>query len=272
MPTRPATDPQVLLQRILQSPGFRQSPPHQALLQFICGHTQAGDFEVLHEHDIGVQLFGLRPGYDVAAEPLVRRTLDELREMLSEYFRSHGRNETLRVVIPQGEYRAFFYEAPPGEVEPEELGAIGQFWAPYFHGSARNYLVHGELSGEQLSISEAYALVKVAALFEKQEAALEIRALQSFELRDLTGVNVILLGTCENNSLLKAALDDPPKEPVVKRMAATGFQGAVTVITAPDAAGVLRAALFATTEELLARTRDKALASGFPPDFELKIK
>lgn len=271
MRSRPATDPQSLLQRILQSPGFRQSPPHQGLLQFICGSTQAGDLDVLHEHDIGVHLFGFPPGYDVEAEPAVRHIAGEVRQMLAEYFRTHGRRETLRVVIPPGEYRAFFFEAPPEEIEPGQLDAIGQFWAPYFRQGARNYLVHGELPGEQLSISEAYALVKVAALFEKQVSPLEIRALQSFELRDLAGTNLILLGTAGNNSLLKAALDDPPKAASVKRSAATAFQGTVTILTAPDPAGVLRAALFATTEELLARTRDKALASGFPPDFDLTI-
>ncbi|MBL8232399.1 MAG: hypothetical protein JNL98_28135 [Bryobacterales bacterium] len=269
---RPATDPQTLLQRVLQSPGFRQSPPHQGLLQYICGHTQAGDLEVLHEHDIGVQLFGMPPGYDVNAAPVVRQIADETRDLLAEYFRTQGRRESLRLAIPKGEYRAFFYQAPPEEMEPEQLDAIGQFWAAYLQSGARNYLVHGELEGEQLSISEAYALVKIAALFEKHTAALEIRALQSFELRDLQGVNVILLGTPENNSLLKAALDDPPVQPLVKRMAATDYQGAVTIVTAPDAAGVLQAAFFATTEEPLAGTRDKTLASGFPSDFDLKVK
>ncbi|MCS7026444.1 MAG: hypothetical protein NZV14_16730 [Bryobacteraceae bacterium] len=269
---RPDPDPQALLQRILQSPGFRQSPPHQALLQYICGLTQGGEFEALQEHDIGVRLFGLAPGYDVQAQPLVRRLTEETRELLADYFRQQGHREPLRLAIPKGEYRAFFYQASPEELDPEPLQALVQFWAPYLSVDARNYLVHGQLAGDQVSIPEAYALIKVASVFEKQHGALEIRAIESFDLGDLRGVNLILLGTADNNSLLKAALDDRPAQALVKRLAAAPFQGTVTVITGPDAESVLQAATFATSEESLARMRDRALASDFPPDFEFKIR
>lgn len=265
-------DPQALLYRILQSPGFRESPPHQGLLQYICGQSQAGEFDTLYEHDIGVALYGLPPGYDVNEQPFVRQTADEVRAMLADYFKRHGRREPIRLVIPKAEYRAFFYEAPADERGPEAIAALDQFWAPYLQGAGRNFLVHGELPDGVIAIQEAYALVKVASLFEKRECPLEIRAVYSFEAQDLKGVNLILIGTPEKHSLLKVAAGELPESATVRRIPASPEHGVITIVTAPDPEGVLKGAVFITAEDILARIREKAFGdTAFPPEFDLKI-
>ena len=93
-----------------------------------------------------------------------------------------------------------------------------------------------------------------------------------FEQRELQGINLILIGTPEKNSLLNIAAGELPAAPLVRRIPASADHGFITIVTAPDPEGVLKGAIFLTAEDILARVKEKAFGdTTFPPEFDLKI-
>lgn len=264
-----ATSAQELLRAIASSTAFRESSPHVELLHFICHHTQAGNFEALNEHDIGVMLMGMEPGHDASANPIVRQMTAELRTLLRDYFQNEGRRETLRVAIPPNEYRAFLYEADPKQIS-NQPSALESFWSPYTEGARRSYLIHGELPDDAMLIPEAYAAVQIALTIDKFGGGFQLLPASAFANREVPSAHLILLGTPATNPMLARLIAEPYDSAIIQRIAATPEHGVITAIAAQQPEQLLAAVQYATSDDLLEAAL-RQFPTGWPPGFRLTV-
>ena len=97
-----------LLERILASAVFCKSPRLSAFLRYICKlHLEAQD-EAINEQKIGVHVFSRPEGYHVGEDSIVRSQARFLRQRLSEYFSTCGKQEEILLSIPKGAYVPVF--------------------------------------------------------------------------------------------------------------------------------------------------------------------
>jgi len=100
-----AADPRwPLAQRIVASRGFAKSALLSRFLLYVCEREITGKTAEISEHQIGVQVFGRRAGYNAGEDNIVRNYARQLRHRLDQYFLEEGREEELRVTIPRGKY------------------------------------------------------------------------------------------------------------------------------------------------------------------------
>jgi hypothetical protein len=118
----PATDQRWLLaRRIAASSSFCRSTLLSNFLLYVCDRTLSGKTDEISEHQIGVNVFGRRPGYNPSEDNIVRSYARHLRQRLDQYFETEGKQEHLRLSIPRGKYVPHFEPNVPPEVPlPEE--------------------------------------------------------------------------------------------------------------------------------------------------------
>ena len=113
-----ATEPRwQLAQRIVASRSFAKSALLSRFLLYVCEREITGKTTEISEHQIGVHVFGRRPGYHPGEDNIVRNYARQLRNRLDQYFLEEGREEELRLSIPRGKYvpvysRNHFQERP----------------------------------------------------------------------------------------------------------------------------------------------------------------
>lgn len=244
-----------LLNRILASSWFRSDPPLAELLRRICVATWTGAGDEAPEEP------------DAATATL----LEEIRSRLKLYFAHEGKREPIRLGVPKGELRAYLYEADPRRLAAleSEPGALVRFWAPYFAPGAVNRLLHGESAESALSIPEAYTLVVLSLLFERHDSAIELFPASSTGA-DCGGANLILTGLPHSNPVLQRFCPTPVKMPHVRRIAAGGDHGVVTILTAPSEDALLVLARLIATEGDLQRFT-AAFEGSLPAEFDLTL-
>lgn len=101
-----------LVQRVVESPGFSNSPTIRALFLYIANHAIDGNLDELKEQQIGSQVLRRKPDYNPAEDNIVRVRVRELRHKLDEYFANDGRDESYIITIPKGAYIARFIQRP----------------------------------------------------------------------------------------------------------------------------------------------------------------
>jgi hypothetical protein len=100
-----AAEPRWLLaERIVASRSFGKSVLLSRFLFYVCEREITGKTAEISEHQIGVHVFGRRPGYNPGEDNIVRNYARQLRHRLDQYFLEEGREEELRVTIPRGKY------------------------------------------------------------------------------------------------------------------------------------------------------------------------
>ena len=100
-----ATEPRwQLAQRIVASRSFAKSALLSRFLLYVCEREITGKTAEISEHQIGVHVFGRRPGYHPGEDNIVRNYARQLRHRLDQYFLEEGRGEELRLSIPRGKY------------------------------------------------------------------------------------------------------------------------------------------------------------------------
>jgi hypothetical protein len=113
-----ATEPRwQLAQRIVASRSFAKSALLSRFLLYVCEREITGKTAEISEHQIGVHVFGRRPGYHPGEDNIVRNYARQLRNRLDQYFLEEGREEELHLSIPRGKYvpvysRNHFQERP----------------------------------------------------------------------------------------------------------------------------------------------------------------
>jgi len=109
------------LGHLLDSPAFRTSKRCREFLEYIVGHTIAGQSGSLKERSLGVELFRLPADFDPGQHTIVRVTANEVRKKLAQHYLSeNGASHTVRIDLPPGSYRAEFrWETVAAEPAPE---------------------------------------------------------------------------------------------------------------------------------------------------------
>ena len=97
-----------LAQRIVASRSFAKSALLSRFLLYVCEREITGRTHEISEHQIGVRVFGRRPGYSAGEDNIVRNYARQLRQRLQQYFQEEGKEEELHVSIPRGKYVPIF--------------------------------------------------------------------------------------------------------------------------------------------------------------------
>jgi hypothetical protein len=105
------------VERVLQSEVFRGSDSLRKLLRFLTDRTLAGEAEQLKEYSVGLDAFGKPPDYDPRQDSVVRIQAGRLRQKLSEYYLTDGKDDPIRLEFPKGGYKIHF-ETRPAPAEP----------------------------------------------------------------------------------------------------------------------------------------------------------
>ena len=114
-----------LLERIAESSQLKRSARLRTLLFYVARRSMKEGCERIHEHEIGVEVFGRPDGYDTNVDNIVRTNFTELRKRLETYFETEGLSEPLMIEIPRGSYIPVFHQRSP-ELEAPVLAAIQQ--------------------------------------------------------------------------------------------------------------------------------------------------
>jgi hypothetical protein len=99
------------LERIVASASFRNSKRYPALLRYVVEKTLDGNASELKERNIGIDVFGRGPSYDLGIDPIVRITAGEVRKRLAQYYQEIAHRHELRIEIPLGSYQPEFIDA-----------------------------------------------------------------------------------------------------------------------------------------------------------------
>jgi len=98
-----------LARRIAASKSFEKSSFLISFLLYVCEQELCGRGQELNEHQIGVKALGRPATYNPGEDNIVRNYARLLRKRLEEYFKTEGKDETLRIDIPRGHYVPVFY-------------------------------------------------------------------------------------------------------------------------------------------------------------------
>ncbi len=97
------------LEEMAGSVPFRTSRQCQDLLRYIVLHSLSGEEELLRERLIGVEVFGRRPDYDQAADPVVRIRAADVRKRIALFYEAtEAATRQVKISIPSGSYKATF--------------------------------------------------------------------------------------------------------------------------------------------------------------------
>jgi len=192
-----------LARRIAVSSSFARSTLLSNFLLYVCDRALSGKTEEISEHQIGVQVFGRRPGYNPSEDNIVRSYARHLRQRLDHYFETEGKQEELRLSIPRGKYVPHFEpnrlpdaatsheeEVPetrtvtipkePLPIEPYSIAERPRYWTFGFIAVAVVLLICGfvvwTLSQRAASVSADTSHPLWAQIFDKSRQTLLVPA------------------------------------------------------------------------------------------------
>src|SRR5436305_5066592 len=96
------------VERILASVSFRKAPKLSRILAYICEKYFDGTAENLKEYSIAVEALDRAPGFDPHLDAIVRVDLHLLRKRIESYYNGEGKNHSIRIVLPVGQYTPQF--------------------------------------------------------------------------------------------------------------------------------------------------------------------
>jgi TolB-like protein len=96
------------LARILNSPGFVNSPRRSQFLSYIVEATLRGRSDDLTEYAIGFTVFGRPESFDPRLDSIVRVYATNVRKALRAYYRTQGVSDPVIIDVPTGTYLPVF--------------------------------------------------------------------------------------------------------------------------------------------------------------------
>ena len=93
------------IDRILNSDALKSSTGLKRLLTFLADKAFLGEADGLKEYSIGIDAFGKPASYDPRQDSTVRIQAARLRQKLSEYYQTEGRDAPIIVELPKGHYK-----------------------------------------------------------------------------------------------------------------------------------------------------------------------
>lgn len=100
----PAEQVRTALEKVLASDAFARSERARELLRYIVEQDLEGNAERLKGFSIAIDVFGKNDSFDPATDTVVRVQAGRLRDLLSQYYNSEGKDDPLRIVVPRGSY------------------------------------------------------------------------------------------------------------------------------------------------------------------------
>ena len=94
--------------RVIQSSVFRQSETLRRLLRYLADKAFEGTDDHLKEYTIGIDALGKPSSYDPRQDSVVRIHVGRLRQKLSEYYLTEGKDEPVIVDLPKGHFKLQF--------------------------------------------------------------------------------------------------------------------------------------------------------------------
>jgi hypothetical protein len=94
--------------RIAQSRTFRNSDVLRHLLSYLVDASIAGTSEELKEYTVAVDALGKPSSYDPRQESAVRMQVGRLRQKLTEYYRTEGKDDPVVLDLPKGGFAVVF--------------------------------------------------------------------------------------------------------------------------------------------------------------------
>jgi hypothetical protein len=129
--TAPSQQERSEMERVLQSGIFDKAPRLGRFFQYICDRYFEGEADRLKEYSIAIEALGRSPEFDPKKDSIVRVEAHRLRKRLMEYYQTEGAQHSMRIVIPNGQYRPHFLnreDLPAAAVPPapalEQLGVV----------------------------------------------------------------------------------------------------------------------------------------------------
>ena len=104
----PAAEIRSQLDLILRSRAFIQSHRIRRFLQFVVEESLLGQPHRLKEYLIGLEVFDRREAFDPRVDSIVRVEARRLRYKIEEYYRTEGREDSVRIVLRKGSYVPIF--------------------------------------------------------------------------------------------------------------------------------------------------------------------
>ena len=104
----PAAEIRAQLDLILRSRAFIQSHRIRRFLQFVVEESLLGQPHRLKEYLIGLEVFDRREAFDPRVDSIVRVEARRLRYKIEEYYRTEGREDSVRIVLRKGSYVPIF--------------------------------------------------------------------------------------------------------------------------------------------------------------------
>jgi|GEM_PF-4782781 len=133
------------IDRLCETPAFRNSRVQQKLLRFLAAEAMAGRGRELNQYLIATEGLGLGEKFDPTSDSKVRVLGGRLRRMLADQYRkSAGRKSALRVVLPERSFCPVF-ETPRGvrKIPSPKAGpptvAVVEFRGLGLRGAWRHY-------------------------------------------------------------------------------------------------------------------------------------
>jgi hypothetical protein len=119
------------LEEMAGSVPFRTSRQCQDLLRYIVLHSLSGEDELLRERMIGVEVFGRRPDYDQAADPVVRIRAADVRKRIALFYEAtDAATRQVKIAIHSGSYKASFAFIGSRDVEVSDNEPPAEMAAP----------------------------------------------------------------------------------------------------------------------------------------------
>ncbi len=92
------------LKEITQGKAFKGSLRSAQFLTYIVEQAIAGNFDLLKERVIGVEIFQRSPSYDTGEDAIVRVTASDVRKRLLQHYDRYGAASDIHISLPLGSY------------------------------------------------------------------------------------------------------------------------------------------------------------------------
>ena len=96
------------IELIVESKDFKAKPQQIAFLKFILNQTLAGKGREINDYSVAVEVFGRGQDFDQRIDPIVSIQADMLRRTLARYYHNTGKNDPIRIDIPNSTYVPVF--------------------------------------------------------------------------------------------------------------------------------------------------------------------
>jgi hypothetical protein len=92
------------LEEVVEGPAFKGSNRSGLFLRHVIHRAISGNFELLKERSIGMELFGRSASYATGEDAIVRVTANDVRKRLAQHYDKYRTESEFRINLPPGSY------------------------------------------------------------------------------------------------------------------------------------------------------------------------